>query len=205
MSVRPGSVVLAAVCGLVLTSFGITPAGAKVHIPGGADCTMSNASMTFAPGLRNRSHLEGTQTGRGPSGTRFTADLTDCTASGPAADIIDHATVDGNGKVRGSYCEKLSSLKLATRVIWMTADDSVVGITNVKLAITNLAKPSFDDPWTFSFAGTAKPSSAAFPRDLVAFDLTTTSPNWAISGSCSKLSLDSLAFGTGAFAADPPA
>lgn len=112
----------------------------------------------------------------------------------------------GSARPRGVRrdCEKLDRLKLSTTVTWRKADNTVVGDTVVKLAV-DVTIPGFDPPWTLSFAGPAKTRSIVFPRDPVSFALDTTSPNWAISGACFKLSLDSLAFENGTFAADPPA
>lgn len=207
MRVRRNPLALLALVGFAVTSIAVTPAAAKIpRITGGVRCTISNASMTFNPGLRYRDHIEGVQKGRGPSATSFTAELSGCTdpSNGPAPAGIDHGTLQGNGKVSGSYCEKLDRLKLSTTVTWRKADNTVVGDTVVKLAV-DVTIPGFDPPWTLSFAGPAKARSIVFPRDPVSFALDTTSPNWAISGACFKLSLDSLAFENGTFAADPPA
>jgi hypothetical protein len=207
MRVRPYGPVLLVLVAVAATLVGVTPAAAKVpKVPGSIRCTIADPSFTFNPGLRYRNHLEGVQKGRGPSTATFAAALSGCTdpANGPAPAGIDHATVLGLGKVSGSYCEKLDRLKLKTTVTWSKADNTLVGSTVVKLAIT-IAKPSFDDPWTFTFTGTAKGGSRVFPRAAVSFALATTRPNWGISGSCFKLSLDDLAFLNGTFAADAPA
>jgi hypothetical protein len=197
--------VLLAAVGLAAASLGAAPAGAKIVIPGSVRCTISNASMTFTPGLRYRQHIEGVQKGRGPSATTLTADLSGCTdaSNGPAPGGIDHGTLQGTGKVSGSYCEKLDRLKLTTDVAWESTGNAGIGHTVVKLAV-DVSMPSFNDPWTLGFTGLAKGSSMVFPKDAVSFSLVTTSPNWAISGACFKLSLDSLAFNSSTFAADPP-
>jgi hypothetical protein len=206
MRVRRNTLALLAVVAFVI-SIGIVPAAAKIpRITGDIRCTISNGSMTFNPGLRYRDHIEGTQKGRGPSATGFTADLSGCTnaSNGPAPAGIDHGTLQATGKVSGSYCEKLDRLKVTTDVVWARADNFVVGRTVVKLAV-DVATPGFNDPWTLAFAGRAKGSSTVFPKQPISFSLDTTSPNWAISGACFKLSLDSLALANGTFAADPPA
>jgi hypothetical protein len=200
-------VLLLAALGIAVTWVGVQPAAAAVaRIPGGAHCSMSNASFSFNPGLRYRNHIEGIQKGRGPSLATFTADLASCTdpSSGPAPAGIDHATLSGTGKVPGSYCEKLDRLKVLTTISWMTTDDTVVGSTVVRLGI-GVAKPSFEAPWTFTFAGTARRGSHVFPLDRVTFVLDTELPNFpGLTGACFKTSLDSVAFTDGVFAADPP-
>jgi hypothetical protein len=207
MRVRRNCLVLLAALAIVVSCVGVTPAAAMVErIPGGAHCSMSNASFSFSPGLRNRFHIEGIQHGRGPSLATFTADLGSCTdpSSGPAPAGIDHATLNGTGKVPGSNCEKLDRLKVKTTISWMTADDTIVGTTVVKLGI-GIAKPHFESPWTVTFAGTARRSSHVFPLDPVGFVLDTTLNNFpGLAEACFKSSLDSLAFNGGPFAADPP-
>ena len=143
---------------------------------GGVRCAITDPVITFAPGLRNRFHIEGTQTGRGPSTADFTAGLSGCTdpSTGPAVAGIDHGTLHGTGKVPGSNCEKLSNLKLNTTITWMTAAGTVVGETKVKLGLA-ITVHDFDSPRTVDFAGTAKPPSHVFPRDPVSFSLMTDS------------------------------
>ena len=103
--------------------------------------------MTFTPGLRYRQHIEGIQRGRGPSATNLTADLSGCTdaSNGPAPGGIDHGTLQGTGKVSGSYCEKLDRLKLTTDVVWESAGNVGIGRTTVKLAV-DVAMLNFNDP-----------------------------------------------------------
>ena len=201
------TVMLLAAVGLATATLGATPAAARIaRVPGDIRCTISNASMTFVPGLRYRQHIEGVQSGRGNSFVNLTADLSGCTAAngGAAPADIDHGTLNGLGKVSGSYCEKLQRVRVSTTAVWYQATQEIaVGTTNAKLKI-DVAMPSFNDPWTLSFAGRAKAGSTVFPHDPVSFSLVTTSPNWAISGACFKLSLDSLAFGNGTYAADVP-
>jgi hypothetical protein len=205
MALRRQALVLL-VIGMIGASVPVAPAAAKVErIMGGVRCAITEPVITFAPGLRNRFHIEGTQSGRGPSTADFTAGLSGCTdpSTGPAVAGIDHGTLHGTGKVPGSNCEKLSNLKLNTTITWMTAAGTVVGDTRVKLGLA-ITVHDFDSPRTVDFAGTAKRPSHVFPRDPVAFSLTTTASSFGISANCFKFSLDSLGFQDGTLAADPP-
>lgn len=201
------SLVLLLAVGVTATMLGVTPAGAKpAPITGGVRCTISNAVITFNPGLKDRHYIEGKTSGRGPSAAGFTADLSGCTdpSTGPAPGSIDHGTVVGTGHVGGSYCDNISRLKLKSTINWNRSDDTVVGTTEVKLGFT-LVPISFNDPRQGTFAGIAKRSSPVFPNDTIGFTLTTTDDNFIISAECFKDELASLGFNDGTLAADPPA
>ena len=172
-----------------------------------AACTApsSSPSSPSRPDCRDRFHIEVAASGA-PATADFTAGLSGCAdpSTGPAVAGIDHGTLHGTGKVPGSNCGKLSNLKLNTTITWMTAAGTVVGDTKVKLGLA-ITVHDFDSPRTVDFAGTAKPPSHVFPRDPVAFALTTVSGNFGISINCFKFSLDSLWFQNGILAADLPA
>jgi hypothetical protein len=189
----------------VTLGVGAAPVGAKNSIPGSASCSVGAATMSFSPGLQDRHYIEGRTNGRGPSATTLSAPLTDCTdPSMPAVPTgIDHGTMSGVGRVGGSHCDTLGHLKLTTTITWMRADDSVVGTTIAKLAFT-IAKPGFELPWTFHFAGTARGSSSVFARNAVSFSLVTTHDNFLITAECFKTELDGLGFEPATFASAPP-
>jgi len=180
----------------MLAWFGAAPAGAVKPPPvvGTIQCATSSAAVAFSPGLQYKGQPGGPSRGRGPSSATWSAALHSCTdgSAGAAPGGLDHATFSAADRIAGSYCEGSAAMRFSAKITWFRADNSVAGVTNLKVA-TTLHSTGFYDPIVLEMTATAKPSSTVAPGETLSASLPS-GPYWAYSANCGKVQLPGLTF-----------